>query len=221
MYLARSLTMAVLAALLLGTAAIDSLAQTASPGQKQAGDILVRGRLIGLLPDESSTVTVIGGDVDASNAWTGEVDFTYFLTDSIAAELIAATTKHRMAVKGASGGDTGLGDVWLLPPTLTLQYHFTPRQPFSPYVGAGVTYAVFYNEGVASGLRSVDYDNAWGVALQAGFDYHLGDNWFFNADVKKIFLNTDVTVTTNAGTVIRADTDLDPWVVGVGLGYKF
>src|SRR3546814_3998146 len=91
-----------------------------------------------------------------------------------------------------------------------------PKSDFSPYLGAGVTYAVFYNEDVAAGLRKVDYDNAWGVAFQAGFDYRLTDRWYFNADVKKILLNTDVTVTTSNGTVIRADTDLDPWVVGVG-----
>ncbi|WP_300304727.1 OmpW family outer membrane protein [Ferrovibrio sp.] len=188
---------------------------------KSAGDIMVRGRIIGLLPDEDSTVTVIGGKVDASNAFTAEVDFSYFFTDNIAAELIAATTKHKMQVDGSSSGDVGLGDVWLLPPTLTLQYHFMPKQAFSPYVGAGLTYAVFYNKDVPSTLRSVDYDNAWGYALQAGFDYKIAGNWYFNADVKKIFLNTDVKVVTNAGTVINADVDLDPWVVGVGVGYKF
>src|SRR3546814_8360966 len=89
-----------------------------------------------------------------------------------------------MSVKNGTGGDTGLGNVWLLPPTLTLQYHFLPKSDFSPYLGAGVTYAVFYNEDVAAGLRKVDYDNAWGVAFQAGFDYRLTDRWYFNADVK-------------------------------------
>jgi outer membrane protein len=207
------------ALLALGLVAGDAAAQQSSG--KTAGDIMVRGRIIGVLPDESSTVSAIGGDVDASNAWTGEADFSYFFTDNIAAELIAATTKHSMSVKGSSSGDVGLGNVWLLPPTLTLQYHFMPKSDFSPYLGAGVTYAVFYNEKVASGLRSVNYDNAWGAAFQAGFDYRLTDRWYFNADVKKIFLNTDVTVTTNSGTVIHADTNLDPWVVGVGVGYKF
>ncbi|MFC3676432.1 OmpW/AlkL family protein [Ferrovibrio xuzhouensis] len=219
---ARLAALAGAALLALGMAAGDAAAQAEPQSAgKSAGDIMVRGRVIGLLPDESSSVTVIGGDVDASNAWTGELDFSYFFTDHIAAELIAATTKHNMSVKNGTGGDTGLGNVWLLPPTLTLQYHFLPKSDFSPYLGAGVTYAVFYNEDVAAGLRKVDYDNAWGVAFQAGFDYRLTDRWYFNADVKKILLNTDVTVTTSNGTVIRADTDLDPWVVGVGLGYKF
>lgn len=219
MSIRKSLVAAFGAVLLLsGIAATEAAAQQQG---KSAGDIMLRGRLIGLLPDEDSTVTVIGGKVDASNAWTGEVDFSYFFTDNIAAELIAATTKHKMSVKGSTSGNVGLGDVWLLPPTLTLQYHFMPKSAFSPYLGAGVTYAVFYNEKVASGLTSVDYDNAWGAALQAGFDYALGSNWYFNADVKKIFLNTDVTVRTNAGATIRADTDLNPWVVGLGVGYKF
>lgn len=217
MRIAKIIAVALGASLSLGAAAMDATAQDG----KTAGDIMVRGRVIGLLPDESSTVTVIGGKVDASNEWTGEVDFSYFLTDNIAAELIAATTKHDMAVKGSSSGNVDLGDVWLLPPTLTLQYHFMPKSAFSPYLGAGVTYALFYNKDVAAGLRNVKYENAWGYAFQAGFDYSLGNNWYFNADVKKIFLNTDVTVTTNAGTVINADTDLDPWVVGVGFGYKF
>src|SRR3546814_7182365 len=97
-----------------GDAAAQAEPQSAG---KSAGDIMVRGRVIGLLPDESSSVTVIGGDVDASNAWTGELDFSYFFTDHIAAELIAATTKHNMSVKNGTGGDNGLGNVWLLPPT--------------------------------------------------------------------------------------------------------
>ena len=209
------------ALLALGLAAGDAAAQQQQNTGKQAGDIMVRGRVIGLLPDESSSVTVIGGDTDVSNAWTGEVDFSYFFTDHIAAELIAATTKHTASVKNSSSGNVGLGSVWLLPPTLTLQYHFMPKSDFSPYLGAGVTYAVFYNDKPASGLRSVNYDNAWGAAFQAGFDYRLSDRWYFNADVKKILLNTDVTVTTSNGTVIKSDTDLDPWVVGVGVGYKF
>jgi len=217
MRIGNFLVAALAAALAIGGTAMDAAAQDG----KKAGDIMVRGRIIGLLPDEDSTVSTIGGKVDASNEWTGEVDFSYFLTDNIAAELIAATTKHQMKVNGSSSGDVNLGDVWLLPPTLTAQYHFAPKAAFSPYVGAGLTYAVFYNKDVASGLRNVKYDNAWGYALQVGFDYSLGNNWYFNADVKKIFLNTDVTVTTNTGTVVRADTDLDPWVVGLGIGYKF
>jgi len=33
----------------------------------------------------------------------------------------------------------------VLPPTVTLQYHFMPQSRFSPYVGVGMTVAFFYD----------------------------------------------------------------------------
>jgi len=183
---------------------------------KSAGDFMVRARVIGVLPDESASTT-IGGDVDVSNEWVPEVDFTYFLTDNIALELIAATTKHDV-----SHTPTGinLGEVSLLPPTLTLQYHFMPKERFSPYVGAGLNYTFFYDEEPAAGsaVTSIDYENSVGYALQAGVDYAVADNWYVNLDVKKIFLSTDVSMN---GGAITADVDLDPWLVGAGIGYRF
>ncbi len=46
----------------------------------------------------------------------------------------------------------------------------------------------------------------------------LDEHWLFNVDVKKIWLSTDVNV--NAGAV-TGQVDLNPWVVGVGFGYRF
>ncbi|MFP3480474.1 OmpW family outer membrane protein, partial [Burkholderia sp. SIMBA_057] len=88
----------------------------------------------------------------------------------------------------------------LLPPTLTAQYHFFPKERVSPYVGAGINYTLFYREDAANkangiGLRitDTDYENRFGWALQAGVDVALTGNWSLNLDVKKIFLKTDVT----------------------------
>ena len=83
-----------------------------------------------------------GLNATVDNAYVPEIDISYFVTPNIALELIAATTKHDV---GASDG-TDLGSVWLLPPTLTLQYHFAPTSRFSPYIGAGLNYTIFYNE---------------------------------------------------------------------------
>ena len=182
---------------------------------KSAGDFMVRARAIAVVPDEDASTT-IGGNVSISNDVVPEIDFSYFITDNIALELIAATTKHD--VSHNAGID--LGEVSLLPPTLTLQYHFMPKERFSPYVGAGINYTIFYNEDAAAGsaVTDIDYDNAFGYALQVGVDYALNDNWYANVDVKKLFLNTDVSM--NGGT-ITADVDIDPWIIGVGVGYRF
>lgn len=173
----------------------------------------VRIRAINVSPDESSSVN-IGGHVDASNRIAPEIDFTYFLTDHLAAELIAATTKHDLKYTG----NVDLGDAWILPPTLTLQYHFTPDSKFSPYIGAGINYSMFYNEKAKSPFTDLKIDGNWGVAAQAGADYWINENWGLNLDVKKLWLNVDASLNNGA---IKADVDLDPWIIGTGVTYRF
>ena len=174
---------------------------------------MVRARAIGVLPDESATIVPIGGDTKIDDTVVPELDFTYFFAKNWAVELILATTPHDV-----SHTPTGLdlGSVWLLPPTLTAQYHFDPdSDSFRPYFGAGINYTIFYN--VDDGPLSIDYGNSFGFALQAGVDFPIGNGWTINADVKKIFINTDVTI---AG-VAHADVDIDPWVAGLGVGYRY
>lgn len=173
----------------------------------------LRVRALGVVPDESTNVN-IGGDVKISNALVPEIDLTYFLTDHVAAELIAGTARHDLT--HSSGAD--LGKAWILPPTLTLQYHFTPDQTFSPYVGVGVNYSIMYGEDTAKGFSDLDVGNGFGTALQAGFDYWVDEHWGLNLDVKKLWLNVDASL--NQGT-IRADVDLDPWLIGAGVSYRF
>jgi outer membrane protein len=51
-------------------------------------------------------------------------------------------------------------------------------------------------------------------------DIHLRNNMYLNFDVKKLWLQTEATVKTTAGTTIRADVDIDPWLFGIGVGWK-
>lgn len=191
----------------IGLLPVNALAENDGPW-------MVRARVIGVLPDESADIVPIGGDTKIDDTVVPELDFTYFFAKNWAAELILATTPHDV-----SHTPTGLdlGSVWLLPPTLTLQYHFAPdSKSFRPYVGAGVNYTIFYNVDEPAGL-DIDYGDSFGFALQAGVDFPIGNGWSINADVKKIFINTDVTI---AG-VAHADVDIDPWVVGLGVGYRY
>ena len=186
---------------------------------KQAGDFLVRLRGIGVLPDERASITPIGGGVSISDTWVPEVDFTYFVTPNIAFELIAATNRHSITATGTSLGNVPVGRVSLLPPTLTAQYHPLPASRISPYVGVGINYTIFYNGDAAGGaVQSVSYDNGFGWALQAGVDFAVTDRLSVNFDVKKLWLDT--TARLNGGA-ITAKVDIDPWIVGFGLGYRF
>ena len=181
----------------------------------EKGDIMLRLRGIGVIPDVRSSVTGATGTIKVHNSVAPEVDASYFFTNNIAAELIAATTKHK--VKFRTGGvDTDLGSVWLLPPTLTLQYHFVNSTRLKPYLGAGVNYTVFYS--AKPGIyNSVSYKNRAGFALQAGMDICVKGNFGINLDVKKIFLRTSASVNHGA---VKANVRLDPWIVGLGVYWK-
>lgn len=213
--------------ILLGVAGLGLLAVTAplhaeeDPGF-QAGSILVRARLLDVDPQVSSSVSVVSGSVHASNNVVPEVDGTYFFTPNLSAELIAAVTYHTVKDEGSVAGTLPLGSVRLLPPTLTAQWHFLPKAAINPYIGAGINYTFFY--GVKNSplpiIYSTHYSDNVGAALQAGADVHVTGNWYFNLDVKKLFLETDVTLGTAVGQV-KAKVNLDPWLVGAGFGYRF
>ncbi len=138
----------------------------------------VRLRAVGVAPDESATIGVIGGDAAISNALIPELDFTYFFTENFAAELILGTAKHDVKAINTAAGD----------------------------------------------VADVKYDNALGYAAQLGFDLMVNDSFFINLDVKRLFLSTDVTVDASnlaPGLSIPAEVDINPWLIGVGLGMKF
>ena len=228
-----------LIALALAAALVPSLAMA------EKGDIVVRLRATNITADESSklgektneTTGNIYGNTSANlkvdSNTIPELDISYYFTKNIAAELILALgSKHDVSISGLAAGATvtnkNLGEVNLLPPTLTLQWHFNPDQMIDPYVGAGVSYVRAMDNGLtaqtAGGGLPIRIDrNNWGAALQAGLDVNLENRWLVNFDVKKIFVDTDVKLNLLDGNGYRKidSLDIDPWVISVGFGKKF
>jgi len=92
-----------------------------------------------------------------------------------------------------------------------------PTATFSPYVGAGVNYTRISSVDLLDGNGRLE-SNSIGFALQAGFDVKLDKNWSVNFDVKKVQIGSDVKDT--AGNKL-SKVSIDPWLVGVGIGYRF
>ncbi|WAC29097.1 OmpW/AlkL family protein [Ancylobacter sp. SL191] len=181
---------------------------------------MIRVRVLGVIPESGGTVNgVSGSDLSYSDSVVPELDITYFFTKNWAAELILGVTPHDINGEGSLSSLGKIGEVWLLPPTLTLQYHFTDFGAFKPYVGAGINYTFFFDQ-QADSADSLDVHDTWGWALQVGFDYMLDEHWGINVDLKKLFLQPDFDVTV-AGTPLTGTADLNPWIVGVGVTYKF
>lgn len=203
---------------LLSTAALAGAASVAHADDM--GDWLakerfqVRGRMLAILAKGDGVVGGTSLKTDVDNAYVPEVDLSYYFTKNISAELIAATAKHSVSAGGGKVGDT-----WILPPTLTVQYHFTPDAAFSPYVGAGLNYSWFYGEDTTASYTKMGVDGGLGYAVQAGFDYWINKNWGLNLDVKYVDLNVDVSV--NNGALHANNVDLNPLIVGAGVSYRF
>ena len=213
---------------LLLTAAIA--AAFATPAYAEQGDWLVRLRGIYVAPqDDSGPVlpAVPTGSVNVDDAIVPELDFTYFFTNNIAAELILATSPHDISGAGALSGLNKIADTMALPPTLTLQYHFAPDAKVRPYVGAGINWTVFYSEdptaslnGALGGATDVSLDDSFGWAVQAGVDFDITERVFLNLDVKYVDIDTTATLDTG-GVINKVDVQIDPIIVGVGVGIRF
>lgn len=210
---------AALAAVVAGGVAV-----TPAVAGSYNGDFLVRLQGTVVAPDASADVfapgsatPIAGSDADVSTEVIPTLTLTYFLNKNIAAELFCCFAKFDAKAEGSIAALGNVGDFWVFPPIVTLQYHFDPVGGFKPYVGAGVEYMAFFGEGRDDALGKINVDSAWGFALQAGFDYELGNGLYMNADVKKVFIDTDVTWASGH----RAEVDIDPWIFSVGVGYRF
>ncbi len=208
--------------LLLGAMMGVSESAMAAAGDFHAGDIMIRLRGLGVVPDVNTSdwtnAGVAHSDYGAkiSSAVVPELDLTYFLTSNLSVEVIAGVTHHN--IRGTNAlNNVDVGSTWALPPTVTLQYHLGNIGGINPYVGAGVNYTAFFgiDDGAAGNLKLT---NSWGAALQAGFDMPLSDRLYLNVDVKKIFMETDLTV---GASPIKTKVEIDPWLIGVGVGYRF
>lgn len=211
-------------------AAVVAIA-AAQPAHAEAGDVLLRLRGIVVAPNEDSSSILPGfpgEEASVDNAVAPEVDVTWMATDHIGFELIAATTKHTASgLSGTTGSIGPLTSTWVLPPTLTVQYHPVVNGPIRPYVGAGVNYTLFYSEDPSRALEAavgetrVSMSDSFGWAVQAGVDVDISRNLFLNFDVKYIDIDSTATLrTANAGTQ-RVRMSLDPFVFGVGIGTRF
>lgn len=189
------------------------------------GEWRIRVRATSVIPSESAEISAIGGSVDISSTVIPELDFTYFLAKNISANLILGTTKHRVKATGTALGNVDLGKVWLLPPTLTFLYHLPVAKGILPYAGVGANYTIFYGVKNGPAIAKTDYDNRFGFAAQLGSDFDITKNLFLNVDVKRIWLKTDATATTIPsvadGATVVAKTKINPWLLSVGIGYKF
>ncbi len=181
-----------------------------------AGDLFVRGGFATVMPNESSDDVSGTGELELNNDTQLGLTLTYMLTDQFGVELLAATPfTHKVST-------TGLGEVAEvshLPPSVMAQYYFgQANSQIRPYVGAGLNYTIFFDEKGKGQLAGTDVnvDDSLGLAAQVGVDVNFAQNWFANASIWYMDINTDVHTTVG---IINAD--IDPITFMASVGYTF
>ncbi|WP_181317906.1 outer membrane protein OmpW [Shewanella morhuae] len=203
-------------------ASLLAIGFSASVSAHQAGDIIVRAGGAVVAPNESSQDVAGNGEFIINNNTQLGLNFGYMLTDNLGIELLAATPfSHDVSLKGVGK----IADTKQLPPTLVAQYYFGDAQSaLRPYIGVGVNYTNFYDSEFTNDLNGALTDlslsNSWGVAGQVGLDYQLSKNWLVNASVWYMQISTDVKFNL-AEAPVKIETDIDPWVYMVSVGYTF
>ncbi len=221
-------------ALALSTA-LTSFSVAANADGFEAGSFLVRARALGVIPEDSTNhvqtagntpLGNIGGIVGANSTVIPELDLTYFLTPNVGIEAIAGVSRNKVFASGnaVDNKQNPLGTTYILPPTITAQWHFFPSDVVNPYVGAGLNYTMFFDTQNSTWLGGTAFKlkPSIGGAIQFGADVQISGRWYANMDFKKIWLTTKATfVATAVGDNVTSRVALDPWLIGGGIGYRF
>ena len=206
-------------------------ADSNAPEPMGKGTLLATVRVTDVFSNANNAINLHGGGptglhVNVGNSVMPTLNFTYFLTDHISAELVLGETNHTIKAQGKLLGvtptDLKLASTWVLPPMLTLQYRpLGKSSTISPYIGAGVNVMMFNNvSNKTAGFYSHLSDSP-GAVLQVGVDAAITKRMTLNVDVKKIFVNTHAEVDTLAFGPLDSHVHLDPWVISAGVGYRF
>ncbi|RTR34415.1 outer membrane protein OmpW [Shewanella atlantica] len=203
-------------------AALLSTGFASSVSAHQAGDIIVRAGVAVVAPNESSQDVAGNGEFGVDDNTQLGLNFGYMLTDNIGIELLAASPfTHDISLDGIGK----IAETKHLPPTLVAQYYFgSADSKLRPYIGAGVNFTNFFDNEFTNdldgALTDLSLGNSWGLAAQVGLDYQINKNWLVNASVWYAQISTDVDFNLG-GDAVTIETDIDPWVYMVSVGYTF
>ncbi|MBX3705627.1 MAG: outer membrane beta-barrel protein [Pseudomonadales bacterium] len=181
----------------------------------EAGSWLLRVGAHHIEP-KSNNSDIVEVDADTMLTFNG----TYMFTGNLGLEVLAALPfEHDIKLENGPK----VASTKHLPPTVSVVWHFMPTAPIKPYAGVGVNYTLFFDEDTTGPLSDakLSLDDSLGFAVVLGVDVELQGNWFLNADLRYMNIETDGKLRFEDETVDIGTVEIDPWIIGVNLGYRF
>ncbi|MBK7121263.1 MAG: OmpW family protein [Comamonadaceae bacterium] len=217
----------------LSLVALALVAGSAAQAQS-AGTWMARVGAIGLYPQVSSgnlsPPAFPNTQTDVSSDWTLGGGITYMITDNWSVDVpLALPFTHTLTGAGAIAGVGTIGTTKALPITVWGQYRFgEAKSAFRPYLGAGLTYAYFYDENATNTLNALSggtpsnpttfsIESKFALGVQAGATYAFNERWFLDGMVGYTWLKNTTTLSTGQTQPMT----LNPVSVAISVGYKF
>lgn len=202
----------------------------AGPGlaaAQQQGDWHLGGRLIYIDVDaRSDRILDTASRVTVDPAASLELDATYLIGHNWGLEFMITTADHDLGVIAGEFDGLDLGSVWIAESTVTLRYIIPLYGRWRPYLGAGVGAAYLHHSdpsdpAVDLGIDSIQSNVGFGFVGQLGLMHRLNPSWFLTFDLKWSQLPIDLRLKGGGTTVDTVETDLDPFIIGIGGAYRF
>lgn len=107
--------------------------------------------------------------------------------------------------------------LYMIPLTVTGQYHIAPFGAIRPYIGVGYHGAYFINKSKGCTVK-----NGHGAVLQLGVDLYAKDDTLINLDIKQYFLNTEVNYKSPlVKKSVSSKVKFNPLMIAIGVGFRF
>jgi outer membrane protein len=204
----------------------------AQPAFAEAGDILLKGRAIYVMPKNSLVDIPVGlgnGPVSVKDAIGAEFSATYLWSDQVGIEFALGGGKTSFPTADSAAARGELLSASGVMPSVIVQFHPMPKAAVRPYIGIGVNYTLFYDEKPGAILLNntlnsksdlaVQVEGKFGVVGQFGIDIPIDGKTFFNIDVKYVKSSTTLSIKNSKFNFV--DVSIDPFIFGVGLGFRF
>ncbi len=164
----------------------------------------------------------------------------YFFTDHIAGEL-TLTTPARFEGDGveAKYDYANLSNIHQRNASILLKYYFSnPQEKFRPYVGVGISRALFDSQyaeeqqGILITAHQTSFQNKWAPVLKGGLSYQFNKHWIGSFSISYMPLETMATTHSVIDIAPRpgkhpqfllnkTQVRLNPVITQLSIGYRF
>ncbi len=198
----------------------------AGPAVAQNPDWRLSGRALFVASATTSDeVGDTGSRLDMTSGLGLDFVVSAMFSQRFGAEFSLGASAYRLDLTGGQCCDIDGGRVWLVPLNAMAQYHIKVYGHWDPYVGLGLTwiipiYDVSKDLGEA-GFEEVDFEGGAGIAAQVGLNYQVDNRWHVNLDIRYLGASLEARLSTADEDYPPVTLDIEPYVIGLGFGYRF